>query len=419
VTPPTDTPIHHLSGRYPEVRAFTEALCAPLSPEDMVVQPMRDASPAKWHLAHTTWFFETFVLARVDPDRVPFHPHFAFLFNSYYNAVGAQHARERRGLLTRPSLDEVLAYRRHVDEGMAGLLAGGDLLDDVAPVVEIGLHHEQQHQELILTDIKYTLWCNPMRPAYQHRDEADAPGVSGSRWLDFDGGLVEIGHGGDGFGFDNEGPRHKRWLEPFQIADRLVTNREYLAFMEDGGYRRPELWLDQGWHVVKDRGWRAPLYWERGDDGWFQFTLAGMRPVNPAEPVCHVSFYEASAFAEWRNARLPTEAEWEVACRSRPIRGNFVEEGRLHPAPLRIFEEGKLQQAFGDVWEWTGSAYAPYPGFHAPPGALGEYNGKFMVNQYVLRGGSCATSRTHVRATYRNFFPADARWQFTGIRIAQ
>jgi ergothioneine biosynthesis protein EgtB len=408
-----------LSGRYKEIRAFTETLCAPLSPEDMVVQPMRDASPAKWHLAHTTWFFETFVLPRIATEHTPFHPHFAFLFNSYYNAVGEQHARHRRGLLTRPSLDEVHAYRRHVDELMTGFLTGREELGEVGPIIEIGLQHEQQHQELILTDIKYTLSCNPMRPAYHHRDDSDATNASAPRWLGLDGGMVEIGHRGDGFAYDNEGPRHKRWFEPYRIADRLVTNGEYLEFMEDGGYRRPELWLDQGWHVANERGWKAPLYWERGDDGWFQFTLAGMRPVNLAEPVCHASFYEASAYAEWKTARLPTEAEWEVACRNRPIRGNFVEDGRLHPAPLRVWEEGKLQQAFGDVWEWTASSYSPYPGFRAPPGALGEYNGKFMVNQYVLRGGSCATSGTHIRPTYRNFFPADARWQFSGIRLAQ
>ena len=412
---PTDPVPEALRTRYTGVRAVTEALAAPLSAEDMVVQSMPDASPTKWHLAHTTWFFETFVLERSDPDFAPFHPHYGYLFNSYYNAVGERHERARRGMLTRPSLEEVLAYRRGVDERVLALLDRGL----AGSVVELGLHHEQQHQELLLTDIKHALSCNPLRPAYRPRAEADPVGHGRPRWVRVGGGLHEIGHDGEGFAFDNEGPLHKVWVEPFEIADRLVTNREFLAFVEDGGYRRPELWLDQGWHAAVERGWEAPLYWEPGGAGWFQFTLAGMRPLHPDEPVCHVSLYEADAYARWAGARLPTEAEWEVACRDRPVRGTLLETDRLHPAPVRLWREGEVHQVYGDVWEWTSSAYAPYPGYRADPGALGEYNGKFMVDQYVLRGGSCVTPRSHVRPTYRNFFHADKRWQFTGIRLAR
>ena len=391
----------HLNGdllaRYRGVRARTEALAAPLSPEDMVVQSMPDASPAKWHLAHTTWFFETFLLASREPGFAPFHPRYGYLFNSYYDAVGPRHARPQRGLLTRPSLEEIREYRSAVDERVRAVLARG--LDQAgASVLELGLHHEQQHQELLLTDIKHALFANPLRPAYSppldgapaHRQGRESVGVS---FVEHAGGVYEVGHGGPGFAFDNEGPRHRVWLEPFAIADRAVTCGEYLAFVEDGGYGRPELWLSDGFAAAQANGWAAPLYWERGERSWDVFTLHGTQPLDPDEPVAHVSFYEAEAYARWAGARLPTEEEWEVAA---------------SPAQLP-----------GDVWEWTRSAYSPYPRYRPAPGALGEYNGKFMSGQQVLRGGSCATPAGHVRTTYRNFFPPGARWQFSGLRLAR
>ncbi len=406
------------STRYEQVRAFTERLCAPLATEDYVVQSMPDVSPAKWHLAHTTWFFETFVLAAACPDYRPFHPRYGYLFNSYYNAVGERHARPQRGLLTRPTVAEIYAYRAHVDAAMRDLLAGG-LPSDAAglgSVVELGLHHEQQHQELILTDIKHVLSCNPLRPAYQEPRSTPAAAAPELGWVRYAEGLFRIGHEGSGFAFDNETPRHRVFLEAFQLATRLVTNGEYLAFMADGGYRRPELWLSDGWNTVGALGWQAPLYWEQRDGEWWSFTLSGLQPIAPAEPICHLSYYEADAYARWAGARLPTEAEWERVAVDAPPAGNFVEDGRLHPAPA---SGGGLQQMLGDVWEWTSSPYVPYPGFRTLDGALGEYNGKFMCNQLVLRGGSCATSRTHIRRTYRNFFPPDARWQFSGLRLAR
>ncbi len=411
-------PATPLGLEFRRVRAATEALAEPLSAEDCAIQSMPDASPVKWHLAHTSWFFETFVLGA--RGIAPFDPAFRMLFNSYYEAVGERHPRPRRGLLSRPGLDDVLAYRRHVDGAMGELLASDRLGPSERRVVELGIQHEQQHQELILTDVKHLLSCNPLRPAY--RKPWPLTPIHGTRrhWIAIAGGVHEIGHRGSGFAFDNEGPRHRVALEDFEIASHPVTHGDFLAFIEDGGYRRPELWLATGWDTLRERGWEAPAYWERGDDGWHTFTLHGMAPIEANTPVCHVSFYEAEAFARWAGARLPTEAEWEVAVAATPIAGNFAESGALHPLACREAPApGALAQAFGDVWEWTRSDYAPYPGYRADEGALGEYNGKFMANQYVLRGGSCATPASHIRPTYRNFFPTAARWQFSGLRLAR
>jgi ergothioneine biosynthesis protein EgtB len=411
-----------LAGRYREVRAATVALAAPLSPEDCQVQSMPDASPTKWHLAHTTWFFETFVLEPAGRGRYqPFHPRFGFLFNSYYESVGERPLRAARGLLSRPSLDEVRAYRRAVDESMSRLLEPG-VDPALAAVIVLGLNHEQQHQELVVTDIKHALFTNPLAPAYREQPASAREAAPGPvSFIAHAGGLVEIGHAGKGFAFDNEGPRHTAYLRPFQIATRLVTAGEYLAFMADGGYRRPELWLSDGWAQAEAERWRAPLYWREQEGAWSLFTLDGVRPVAHDEPVVHVSFYEADAYARWAGARLPTEQEWEAIAAPRAADGNFLEDGALHPRPIPPPAAGPPQpaQLYGDAWEWTGSAYAPYPGFRPLAGALGEYNGKFMCNQLVLRGGSCATPRGHVRASYRNFFPPGARWQFSGIRLAR
>jgi ergothioneine biosynthesis protein EgtB len=406
-----------LAERYVAIRRTTERLCEPLSAEDCMLQSMPDASPAKWHLGHTTWFFETIVLEAEEADFKPFRPVFRRLFNSYYDTVGEQHARPERGVLSRPSLDEVRAYRRHVDADLLRLLENG-AGDAAREVVELGLHHEQQHQELILTDLKHAFSRNPMRPAYQDRMPAPTDEPCALEWRGFDAGVREIGHHRGGFAFDNERPRHRVFVEPFEIASRPVTNGEYLDFMADGGYERPDLWLSDGWAAVQGRGWRAPLYWERGDDGWNALTLSGFLPVRREEPVCHVSHYEADAFARWAGARLPSEAEWECAAAGAPVAGNLLESGLLHPAPSRPTRSG-LAAPFGDVWEWTGSAYTPYPGFRPLSGSLGEYNGKFMSGQMVLRGGSCATPASHLRVSYRNFFYPDARWQFSGIRLAR
>ena len=408
------------AARYATVRAATEALVHGLGAEDCALQSMPDASPVKWHLAHTTWFFETFVLERALPDFRPFDPAFRVLFNSYYHAVGDRHPRPERGLLSRPTLEAVRAYRRQVDEALGRLLEDGALDPALSALVELGTHHEQQHQELILTDLKHLLSRNPLRPAFQKPWPLTPvrPRVPG--WIAWDGGLHEIGHGGEGFAFDNEGPRHRVWLEAFEVAAHPVTHGEFAAFVEDGGYRRPELWLSAGWDAAQARGWQAPAYWEQDGGGWRTFTLHGMAPVDPDTPVCHVSYYEAEAYARWAGARLPTEAEWEVAAQGAPLAGNFMEGRALHPLALREAPPaGAPAQMFGDVWEWTRSDYAPYPGFRIAEGAVGEYNGKFMSGQYVLRGGSCATPQSHVRATYRNFFPPDARWQFSGLRLAR
>ena len=402
---------------YRAVRGASEALLAPLSAEDAAGQSMEDASPAKWHLAHTTWFFETFVLEG-QPGHEAFDPAYRVLFNSYYNAVGEQHPRPRRGLLTRPSLDEVCAYRRHVAERIPARLEDGLPSDELA-VVELGLHHEQQHQELLLTDLKHLLSCNPLRPAYRETPRSEAGPAKSLAWHSWGGGERWIGHEGPGFCFDNESPRHKVWLEPFQLASRPVTNGEYQAFIEDGGYERAELWLADGWATVQEKGWSAPLYWEERDGEWWTLTLGGPAPVRSENPVTHVSLYEADAYATWACARLPSEQEWECAAWNVPIEGNFVETGRLHPGAAARTTDDHPAQLYGDVWEWTRSASGPYPRYQPPEGAIGEYNGKFMSNQLVLRGGSCATPGSHVRATYRNFFYPHQRWQFTGIRLAR
>ncbi len=411
-----------LSRRFRAIRNVSVRLCETLGPEDCAAQSMPDASPAKWHLAHTTWFFETFVLKPQDPGYAVFHPRFEYLFNSYYNAVGEQFPRPDRGLLTRPSFEEVGRYRMHVEQAVVALLEDpGRLTEDALDIVELGLHHEQQHQELILTDVKHLLAQNPLAPVYRQTKEPAAVPIRSLEWRGYPGGLIEIGrHESAGFGFDNESPRHKVHLEPFALASRPIRNGEFLAFIEDGGYQRPELWLSEGWAKVQSEGWRCPLYWKRRGDRWSSFTLAGERPLRTEEPVCHVSFFEADAFARWADCRLPTESEWEHAAEGQPIEGNLLEAGRFHPdaAPARTDHDGPAQ-LFGDVWEWTASAYAPYPGYRPAAGALGEYNGKFMSSQMVLRGGSCVSPRSHLRATYRNFFPPEARWQFSGIRLAR
>jgi ergothioneine biosynthesis protein EgtB len=399
---------------YRKVRGVTEALCRPLAPEDTVVQSMPLASPVKWHLAHTSWFFETFLLDAWLPEYRPFDEHFGFLFNSYYETIGARVARPQRGLLTRPLLSRIHDYRRHVDAAMLQLLEA-DALDERAALVALGLNHEQQHQELILTDIKHLFATNPLRPVYRDRPCEWRREPATRRWIEHAAGLRRIGHAGEGFAFDNESPRHRVFLNAFRIAARPVTNAEYVDFIEDGGYQRPEWWLSDGWTACREQDWTAPLYWERKNDEWETMTLAGPRSLNLAEPVCHVSYYEADAFARWAGVRLPTEAEWETAAADLPLTGNFLDSGRLHPAPI----EDASPCFHGDVWQWTQSPYVGYPGYRPPAGALGEYNGKFMCNQMVLRGGSCLTPAGHLRPTYRNFFPPAARWQATGIRLAK
>ena len=408
--------------RFEAVRRDSERLTANLTAEDQSIQSMPDVSPTKWHLAHTTWFFETFVLRPLDPGYRVFDPAFAYLFNSYYEAAGPRHPRPERGLLSRPTVEVVGAYRDHVGAAIARLVehAPEPVWQQAAPLIELGFHHEQQHQELILMDIKHVFSMNPLSPSYQApQPQIAAPAVA-LAWLDFPGGLVEIGHQGGGFAFDNEGPRHKVWLEPFRLASRPVTCGEFLDFIEEGGYRRPELWLSDGWATVQAQAWEAPLYWRREDGGWSIFTLGGRRRLNPAEPVCHVSLYEADAYAKWAGKRLPTEAEWESAAAEVAVVGNFADRGLFHPtADNSAAEPQGLRQMFGDVWEWTASPYTPYPRFRAAAGAIGEYNGKFMCNQMVLRGGAAVTPAGHIRATYRNFFPPSARWAFSGLRLAE
>ena len=410
VAVPPRTPT--LTDRYAEVRALTERLADPLSAEDQTIQSMPDVSPTKWHRAHTSWFFETFLLKPQLASYREFHPLYGYLFNSYYEAVGARHPRPDRGLLSRPGIDDIADYRRHVDAAMADLLDRA-LPTEVANLVELGLHHEQQHQELLLMDIKHVLSINPLQPAYLPAPDRTASAPSEIRWNHHDGGVVEIGHNGDGFSFDNETPRHSVYLQPFSIADRVVTCGDWLAFIDDGGYRRPDLWLSDGWYAVQAGQWEAPLYWSHDGAGWQVFTLGGPQALDPAAPVCHVSYFEADAYARWAGARLPTEAEWEAAAGSDVDAGRYLDPCDVHP------RSSTNESLFGDVWVWTSSAYLPYPGFQPAPGAVGEYNGKFMVSQHVLRGGSCATPDGHVRATYRNFFPPSARWPFTGLRLAR
>jgi ergothioneine biosynthesis protein EgtB len=411
--------IEPLARRFTEIRETTLALAEPLSAEDCAVQSMEDASPTKWHLAHTTWYFETFVLEPALGGYRPFHPVFRGLFNSYYQRVGGQHPRPQRGLLTRPPLSEIVRYRTHVERRVLDWLHGSPeppLLD----LFVLGLHHEQQHQELLLMDIKHAFSCNPLRPAYRALAPPERGDEKPAQWSAWSGGLAEIGHRGGSFGFDNEFPCHRVCLEPFEIASRLATNGEYLAFMSDGGYRRPELWLSDGWALAERAGWQSPLYWQRDGENWQEFTLAGMRPLRAESPVAHLSYYEADAFARWSGARLPSEAEWEVWAVRQPSAGNFLESGHLHPIPARpsSTEDGP-SQLFGDLWEWTRTAYGPYPGYRVPAGAVGEYNGKFMCNQLSLRGGACVTPADHIRATYRNFFYPHQRWEFAGVRLAR
>ena len=406
-----------LAVRFSDVRSASVSLAAPLSAEDCCAQSMEDASPVKWHLAHTTWFFETFVLGE---SHSPFDASFRELFNSYYNSVGEQFSRAQRGLLTRPDFNTVLRYREAVDSAILEALGRDLFAPELRKVVELGLHHEQQHQELLLTDVLHLLSCNPQQPAYR-----DSPmqgveiALSSLRWCRGPEGLQSLGHPGEGFCFDNEGPRHDCWLAPYEIASRLVSNGEYEAFIEDGGYRRPELWLSEGWSLAQQEGWEAPLYWNRRDGDWSAFGLQGAAPLRRSEPVAHVSYFEADAYARWAEARLAREEEWELIAKEPSAEDNLLESGTLRPLAPRADREGEVAQLFGDVWEWTQSAYEAYPGYRADGGALGEYNGKFMVNQYVLRGGSCVTSAAHIRASYRNFFPAHARWQWSGIRLAR
>lgn len=400
--------------RYQSIRARSLSLASPLSDEDCCVQSMPDASPIKWHLAHTTWFFETFILEKLDPAFHPFHPAFRVLFNSYYNGVGEKHPRPQRGMLTRPSLGDVIAYRRHVDERMAILLWNEELPPELPTLLETGLHHEQQHQELMLTDVKHLLSLNPLNPAYSPGPPENEPVPAPLGWVEFDGGVVQIGHPGGDFCFDNEMPRHRQFLEPYALASRLATNGEFLDFIESGAYADPSLWLSEGWDWIQANGLKQPLYWRKAEGQWHEFTLHGLVPLDLKRPTTHMSFFEADAFARWSGARLPTEEEWEHAAQGTT---EFGLPG-LHPGAGRD-QGAPLSQLFGANWQWTLSSYAPYPGYRSAGGALGEYNGKFMANQYVLRGSSCATPAGHARPTYRNFFPATARWQFSGIRLAR
>jgi len=413
-----------LCARLRQSRQLSLDLAAPLSDEDQTVQAMDDASPTKWHLAHTTWFYEAFILRAYLPGYAPFSDDFDFCFNSYYESKGERQPRAHRGLLTRPSAAQVRDYRAHVDAGLARLFADGlakEASDPIGALIELGINHEQQHQELLLTDILSLFAANPLRPAYR-QPQPRPTAVTGDtpvEWVTFPGGIRTIGHDGDGFAYDNEGPRHEVLLRPFRLACRCVTNGEWLSFIGAGGYRDPLLWLADGWATLKANDWQAPGYWEERDGVWHQMTLEGLLPVDERAPVSHLSYYEANAYARWAGKRLPTEFEWEFASGGNLLEGNDLATGALRPRPARASGEGKLAQLFGDVWEWTASAYQPYPGYCAAPGGIGEYNGKFMVSQQVLRGGSCATPGGHVRATYRNFFFPHQRWQFTGLRLAE
>jgi ergothioneine biosynthesis protein EgtB len=451
------SPAEELLTRYRDVRDFSKLLTRDLEPEDCVVQSMSDVSPTKWHLAHTSWFFETFVLKKFLPGYVSAIPEYAFLFNSYYNAAGSMHRRDLRGLISRPTVAESFRYRESVDQHLGELVnsASAEVFDEMEALITLGLHHEQQHQELLVTDIKHVLAQNPLHPVFRKVGQVSNLPVRANgkletcptlSFIDFEETIANIGHDGRGFSYDNESPEHRALIPAFSLASRLTTCGEYIEFIENDGYQRPEFWFSLGWMTVNEQRWEAPLYWEKRDGDWWHFTLSGFRGVDPNEPVTHVSYFEADAFANWSSARLPTEFEWERVAQDELIAGNFVESERFHPAPanavipsdsrgiplhnlkvtsrdpsipLRSARDDKLHQLFGDVWEWTRSSYSPYPGYRAAPGALGEYNGKFMCNQYVLRGGSCATSRSHIRTTYRNFFQPEKRWQFTGIRLAR
>ncbi|WNB91224.1 ergothioneine biosynthesis protein EgtB [Bacillus sp. NEB1478] len=414
--------VRKLSEQFSTIRSLSENLASKLQSEDTIIQAMPDVSPPKWHLAHTTWFFERFILKEKDEAYVPYNPQFDYLFNSYYETIGSYHPRHSRGVLSRPSMEEVYAYRKHVNDAILQLLEHyhDQPPQEIHDLIEIGLQHEQQHQELLLTDVKYNFSCNPLLPKFAEANSAKlSPLKTETSFIDIEGGLVHIGFEGPGFSFDNERPRHKVYLEPYRLASHPVTNGEYIAFIEAGGYEQPEHWLSDGWASVKKEKWKHPLYWRKTEDGWYTFTLTGEKKLDLDEPVCHVSFYEADAFARWSGKRLPTEAEWEHACNHLDSSGNFVEREAYHPTAEESNSQSLIKKAFGDIWEWTSSPYTSYPRSKPLEGALGEYNAKFMCNQMVLRGGSCATSETHIRPTYRNFFQADKRWQFSGLRLAE
>jgi ergothioneine biosynthesis protein EgtB len=405
-----------LISQYRQVRRRSEEICLPLAIDDYQIQSIPEVSPPKWHLGHMSWFFETFLLRPFEPRYVLYHPDYHYVFNSYYETVGIFQPRAQRGVLSRPTVEQIYAYRQHVDEWMVTLLECIDekRVKEFGFRTLLGLNHEQQHQELLLMDIKHNFASNPLRPAYQKKQqERIGQQPAGLDWVQKNGGIYEIGHDTEDFAYDNETPRHRVLLEDHRLASRLVTNAEFLEFIEGGGYNQARYWLADGWATIRQRRWQAPLYWERIDGDWWQMTLNGRSVLNEQEPVCHVSYYEAEAFARWRGKRLPTEAELEVGARDQPLRGNFVESGRLHPS---IAEDG---QWFGDLWEWTQTPYVPYPGFRPLADTLGEYNGKFMCNQLVLRGGSCVTVHSHMRPTYRNYFYPHDRWQFSGIRLAE
>ena len=408
--------------QFKKVRDFTDGLCRNLKTEDFVIQSMPDVSPTKWHLAHTTWFFEAFVLMRSSADYENFNPVYKYLFNSYYVQMGERFTRSRRGLLSRPTVKEVFEYRDYINSRITEFIekSSEELYSRFSGIIEIGIHHEQQHQELMITDIKHVYSINPLYPVYINKELPAVESVPPIEWIKIEGGLYEIGYGGKGFSYDNETPVHKEYADDFAIASRLVTNREYLNFINDKGYQTPWLWLSDGWATVEKENWEAPLYWTKFDGEWFNYKLNGFQKIDLNEPVCHVSHYEADAFARWSGARLPTEAEWEIAAKDIPVNGNFADSENFHPAALSAgSNDGQIYQMYGDVWEWTGSAYLPYPGFKPVSGALGEYNGKFMSGQMVLKGGSCATPESHIRKTYRNFFQPSSRWQFMGIRLAK
>ncbi len=408
--------------KFKKVRSFTDNLCRNLKTEDFVVQSMPDVSPTKWHLAHTSWFFEAFVLMRSSADYQNFNPVYKYLFNSYYVQMGERFTRSRRGLLSRPTVKEVFEYRSYIDSRIAEFIekSSEELYSKFCGIIEIGINHEQQHQELMITDIKHVFSVNPMYPVYINTEIPAVESVTPLEWIKMEGGLYEIGYGGKEFSYDNETPVHKEYAGNFKIASRPVTNREYLGFINDKGYQTPWLWLSDGWATVEKENWEAPLYWTKIEGEWFNYKLNGFQKIDLNEPVCHVSHYEADAYARWSGARLPTEAEWEIAASGLPVEGNFAEREIFHPAAVNAGKnDGQICQIFGDVWEWTGSAYLPYPGFKPAAGALGEYNGKFMSGQMVLKGGSCATPESHIRKTYRNFFQPSSRWQFTGIRLAK